>query len=175
MWLAWCKYRYEIPNGGTQIINQVIWYNSHIRVNNKPIFYNSWYQKGIIQIRDIYNAGQHHFYTFQELHNLYGPGLLFLDLFTIIAGIPPAWKQELINYHDTGEMVGIQDVCGTSKEIYRSLVEKYYLSLKLPNYREMWPRDIGREIQPETWKAHYGTLGRITFSTKLRYFQYRFG
>ena len=35
------------------IKNQLIWYNSCIRVENKPIYYKNWAANGIIKIKDL--------------------------------------------------------------------------------------------------------------------------
>ncbi len=43
----WCEYRFTIPSGNEEIKDQFLWYNSHIRRNNKPYIIKLLYEKNI--------------------------------------------------------------------------------------------------------------------------------
>ena len=34
-------------------LTQVLWFNEDIRVNNSPVFYQEWYNKGVLIIQDL--------------------------------------------------------------------------------------------------------------------------
>ena len=51
----WTEVHFIQSNGLEEnyIKNQLIWYNSCIRVENKPIYYKNWATNGIIKIKDL--------------------------------------------------------------------------------------------------------------------------
>ena len=49
----WCKVNYHNPSSWHTIVEQQLWYNSHIMVENTPIYYAGWAQKKILKIADI--------------------------------------------------------------------------------------------------------------------------
>ena len=36
-----------------QFLDQSLWHNSLIRIDNSPIFYQNWLQKGITKVKDL--------------------------------------------------------------------------------------------------------------------------
>ena len=53
--IAWCHLNYHVPMTKDMVLKQVIWYNSHIQVGNKPTIFKRWLDKGIIHVKDICN------------------------------------------------------------------------------------------------------------------------
>ncbi len=51
--LAWCSANFECLRTREKILNGVIWYNSEIRIRDKPIFYKRCYEAGMIYVKDI--------------------------------------------------------------------------------------------------------------------------
>ncbi len=49
------------------ILEQSIWINTYITVNNKCIYWKSWKNCGILYINDIINKTNGHFLTHKEL------------------------------------------------------------------------------------------------------------
>ena len=45
---AWCEYNFKNPTSDNQKANQIIWYNSFIKIKNDLVFYKNWYSQGII-------------------------------------------------------------------------------------------------------------------------------
>ncbi len=53
---SWCDYNYSIPNTKkNEILNQVLWINSNIRIDNKVVYNKMWEKKGIVYVKDILN------------------------------------------------------------------------------------------------------------------------
>ncbi len=50
---AWCNYNHFCPVTLSEIRNQLLWYNSSIKVNNMMVFYKNMYDVGIVKITDI--------------------------------------------------------------------------------------------------------------------------
>ena len=128
IWDAWSQHRFHSPQDKNEILNQVIWYNSHIKVLNSTIFYKQWADCGIIQIHDIYTSQHLMFLTYQEVTQLYGLGLSFLDYYTIVASVPQEWKFILRSgNHVNFEMKRLLfPVSGLSSRVV-NLVHKHFL------------------------------------------------
>ena len=94
--LAWCKLNFEQPITLNDIQNTTIWYNSDIRVANKPIFYAKCYNAGIIYISDIVKENME-FLSYNELITKFGNVMTFIEYYGILHAIPKAWKQLLKN------------------------------------------------------------------------------
>ena len=69
------------------------WNNSNIKVENKPLFNKTWYDRGIQLIEHLYDYRTHEFYTFTKFTDLYElPNYSFLLYMSLISSIPQKWK-----------------------------------------------------------------------------------
>ena len=50
---AWCEYNFHAPTSAEEIAHQVIWCNSHVKVNKKPIKWDHVMRAGINTVSDI--------------------------------------------------------------------------------------------------------------------------
>ena len=85
--LIWDSKPDKIKN--TQVITkEIIWNNSQIKCNNKILFYNDWYEKGIKLIKYIYDFRVQRFYTLEQLQNVYNIHQKdFLKYYNIVSSI----------------------------------------------------------------------------------------
>ena len=51
----WCESTFDRAMGKASVLNQMIWFNSNIRIGGKPIFHSKLYEKGVIYISDLLN------------------------------------------------------------------------------------------------------------------------
>ena len=72
---------------------QILWYNSHIKINKKPIFWEKWYASKIVNVMDICDINGK-LLSFVEFLNRY-PQLAWLDYVSIKEAIPGSWKDTL--------------------------------------------------------------------------------
>ena len=78
------------------IAKEIIWNNSQIKCDNKLIFYQQWFEKGIKFIEHIYDFRSRNFYTIEQLKNLYNVSLNdFLKYHNIVSNIKSDWKRKL--------------------------------------------------------------------------------
>ena len=54
IWKAWTNVNFHQPDLINQILNQIIWFNSHIQINNKIIQNSIIRMAGVKTILDIY-------------------------------------------------------------------------------------------------------------------------
>ena len=55
---AWTEYNYCEPKDGNEVRQQIIWLNSKIKVDNRPVWYLEWIGKGIYKIEDIWEENK---------------------------------------------------------------------------------------------------------------------
>ena len=69
--LIWSEINFEESiTSASQFIEQSLWYNSLIRINDSPIFFKEWYHKGITKVKHLRNR-EGKFLTLPEFLNKY--------------------------------------------------------------------------------------------------------
>ena len=162
--LAWSKIHYVEPQSKVQVLNQFIWLNTHIRINNEVIEWKEWIEKSILDISDLYNGTR--FKTSQELN------VQWLQLWQIIQSIPVQWRQMLESENDG---CSVKDVyrelltctLNRSKRIYNMLISD---DKQLNKYARCWIQQGLSELTQEDYVRDFDRLYKIT---KERDFQYR--
>ena len=90
---AWQEIQSTDPSSADEYGNEIIWNNRFIRIDGKPIFFLSWYQKGVIKIRDLLVDGR--FLSITEFQDKYGLKVNFLKYYGLLSAIPSRWKKFL--------------------------------------------------------------------------------
>ena len=75
------------PKSRCEILQEYIWWNPHITINGKTVFYKAWYIKGIKTIADITNS-YGHLLLDDELKSKFNIQFIFLDYMGIRQAIP---------------------------------------------------------------------------------------
>ena len=52
-YLAWSKINFAEPSTKSQVEDQLIWWNSLIKIDNKPFRWKKWYRQGVVTVSDI--------------------------------------------------------------------------------------------------------------------------
>ena len=109
-----------------QILKEVIWNNRRIQVNHKSIFYQDWYAKCIIMIRDIVDD-KNIFLTFTSFKEKFAiETSLYTKYHGIISDIPQEWKKILSSPLPQPNPLPKQwfenPFAGTTKRAYRELI-----------------------------------------------------
>ena len=173
----WSKIRHKQPQNKTEVLNEIIWYNSFIKSNKKPLCNQNCIEKGIIRISDIVDTRSNCiFMSYDTMQATHGANVSWLEYETIKRSIPMHWRTVLqgTNPDETNtdhttmrEKVMAPRVTGM---IYRDLIDyKNHLSKYLKNWHEEGLLDLNAEEYLKGFKQLYKT----TPITKLRDFQYR--
>ena len=88
--VAWSKINYREPENKQQVLDQIIWLNSNIKIQGKMLHWPNWIKKGIIYVRNIFNTDGSPI-NWRELCSVYGP-VNWLDLKSLIYSILEAWR-----------------------------------------------------------------------------------
>ena len=79
-----------------QFLEQPLWYNSLIRVGNKPIFYKKLFSKGISKVKDIMRD-HNKFFSLSKVSNIYNIQIQPLTFFGLVSSVrsirTPATKE----------------------------------------------------------------------------------
>ena len=74
---SWCKFNFHTPCTVREMLNQTIWFNSHINIGGTVIYYKRWFEKGIRFFKDLIGL-QGRTYTVDEFNENRTPALLVL-------------------------------------------------------------------------------------------------
>ena len=170
----WLNTSYRYPTSKNDVLQEIIWFNSNICIANAPIFYKSWFKKGIVTISDIVDTNG----------EIKGPNQLrdefcLNTLITLVYGlwqaIPKAWKMHIAE--GEGEVqnedlyVKFKDCGRIANILYRYLSSDSNL---LVNSWKKWNNISSVETSMEEYLAVILKINKITISIKFRSFQLRF-
>ena len=99
VFICWCQIHFKKPLKFVDIKEQIIWLNSYIRVNNKPVFYTRWYSAGCKCIGDLLGTDGM-FLDFTEFKRKFDIDCDFVTYYGIISAIPHEWKHILRQVDD---------------------------------------------------------------------------
>jgi hypothetical protein len=93
---TWAKLNYRKPTNVQDILQQHIWNNDLIKIDNKPVMYTRWQQAGITYIMDLLNNnGQ--IASINFLAKKYAINIRQHTYNSLIHSIPKEWKKTISN------------------------------------------------------------------------------
>ena len=170
---AWCEYNF---NNDFNVENQILWWNSRIRINNKPFRWEKACKNGLLYIHQLYNTNSK-LRSAIELCNTYG--LNFIELNSLLTAIPKDWKLSFTNK-------SVTTLSPTRPHLYDKVVESTKLSAKIYDYlmeevssfvcikkQESWQAELGIEFTMDDFHRANKNIFRVTNVVKYRSFQFR--
>ena len=91
---AWAKFHFFTSQTYEEIIMQTIWFNTHIRVENKPFYLEKAMYSGMTTIQDI--LWENRFLTYEQVREK-GIDISRLQYYSVLSAIPKHWKN-IIKY-----------------------------------------------------------------------------
>ena len=158
-------------------LTQSLWYNSLIRVMDKPVFYKSWYQMGISQVNQIVKEQPSTFLLPTEFEKKYHTKVCPLTFYGMTSTLRELWKNKKLPSVPLNckEQEPFSTAFLKSKKPNRLAYQKL-VELKC-NYKissqEKWSK-VFPEARDLIWPNAYMTAFKCTKSTKLTEFQFRF-
>jgi hypothetical protein len=93
------------PINKMEVLNESLWRNKHITINNGTFFYAEWYEKGIKTIEDILDE-KNEFMMPENLQEMYGlDHLPFLEYYSLRHSVPITWRNMLTKDTDYNTMI----------------------------------------------------------------------
>ena len=170
---AWCEYNFHTPTTYESVNAQIIWCNSHIRIQGEPFINLQAYRLGIKTIEDL--TKNNVFLTWEEFNNKAPGCMTWLGYRNILASIPKQWIKIIQDGIKSGcDFQYEWDKLQYKKKISRCIYEK--LTTKTHIIREAsarWEKVLNEQVDPDSFKKAFKNLYTTTNVTKLRDFQYR--
>ena len=171
MYKIWCSINFKVPNARNEVLSQVLWHNSLIRVANKPYIATVKIMQSVQYFSDIYCEAQNRWYTIDEIKRKHpNTHYNFLHLSTLQAAIPKEWlkllKIENTNYKTLFAKLEKQPYI--SKTIYAESINQR--NRKDDKYLLKWEVLLDKEIVDSEWSRMTHDTNTLTLDTKLRAF-----
>ena len=169
----WCEYHYKEKGSYPGWETSILWYNSEIRIENKPIRpIKRWLEKGIMHVRDLLKPNSE-FKTLEEIKNGYGLELDWLfhaKLQTVVTKLGKA-KPNNEDDHQVQFEVFIS-LKKPIKYMYEHIVKANDIQ-SIEKYYCKWSEKLQENITINRYINAFVDLQKITDDTKLQSFQYR--
>nr|XP_054755365.1 uncharacterized protein LOC129261325 [Lytechinus pictus] len=178
---SWSHYRYFNPVKYKDIFNQSLWNNSYIKIDGKTIFFEQWFEAGILYVKDIIkNNGL--FKTFHELQDDFNlPKRCYLEYFSLISCFRKEWKNTLrssVTNDESDDVNSLKRFISykkVTKSCYLTLIKKHCLDISDTNQCEKWSNDLNVDLSfLIQWQNRFLTTNWVTLDSKIRMFQYKF-
>ena len=169
----WVDLNFNHVETAVEAKNQIIWLNSEIKIQRKPIWWEKWFKAGIVRIGDILD-GQDNFMSwhhFIQKHQFQPP---FTEYQGLLSAIPKHWKNKIkmgieITSEKTNYLEIWQNANQKIKLIYRKINQNDAL---LHDINSKWQITFPNSTEKELQKC-ITNIFIITNYPKYRAFQYR--
>ena len=172
--IAWNEFNFSHE---FKVENQLVWYNSHIRIGNKPVLWSDMLRRGLKYVHQLFSTNG--FKSEEEVKEEFGMSILRYN--SLKAAIPNRWK-EYFSQNNASIFNPLPphnyDKCLTTyrnnltKKIYRWIAEDATIMI---NKFQKWTHTLGEEFCTDIYqfaKLHQDIYS-LTNVTKYRSFQYR--
>ena len=169
--IAWSTYNYEDPKEDEAKANQIIWFNSNIKICGKMIFVEKWYDKGIIYVKDLVVNGQ--ILSFLEMCQMFNEDLNVMTYNSVISAIPRDWRKAAENAGECEWQSKYGYLCEKqkwSKCIYDALIKR---NSCIEDKSNKLSKVIGTEISEDEIQKAFVDINKYVDVTKYRAFQFR--
>ena len=149
--------------------SEIIWMNSKIRINNKPVAWKDPIKAGLIYVRQLFSDGK-----VIDIEKAKQFKLTVMELNSLVSAIPKEWRtKECLNnsHHNAGEIF-YEKSCNKNNIAsfaYRKLIK----SVSLVQRIEKWEAELNCNIEYDLFMTAFRKIYTITNIPKYRSFQYR--
>ena len=175
---TWCKYHHYEPQDQEEVLDQIIWYNSHLLVQGKPIKPTEQESSSTMyKISDILDENCK-FLSLKEIRERHKIKIHWLRYANIIAAIPDYWKTLLKGTQievNTMPRLELDIICSKkqpSQYIYNYVIENFHAT-DVAKYADKWLKKLNSDIAITDFIALFKKIYKCTKMVKLQDFQYR--
>ena len=160
-----------------QFLEQTLWYNSLIRIDNCPVFYREWFDRGVTKVKHLKDEHNNSL-ALAELQQKYSLKVCLLKYFGLVSALKSLWttcKTSCIKNCNNYEtfVVRLTECQSASKLVYTKLLST---KCKLPSHNQQkWLKDCNEnDVEAINWREAYQLAAKYTKSTRIIEFQYKF-
>ena len=168
---TWCDSNYRKPSEIEKPDNEIIWFNSNIKINGSVVFMANLYSRGVTKVSH-FKKNDNSFLSYNEFLIKY-PGIRtnFLQYLSIINAMPANYKRPTLGVDKKKSAIEIYLKANkVSKKFYNVSIDKsdFFPSKAFDRHARMLPN-----LNRDTFKNSLEIMYTCTRSTKLRDFQFR--
>ena len=159
-------------------LDQPLWYNSLIRIGNKPVFFKDWLGKGVTKVRHLLGNHNNTFLSLNDFRLKYNLNAHPLSFYGIVAAVKSlrnsTWQisKDIIQEHGSF-LARMVDTQRASSLVYKKLVNTKSKTADIS--QKKWLIDCELAIKKNiNWTSAYCLARRCTKSTKLIEFHFKF-
>ena len=160
-----------------RFLDQSLWYNSLIRIDNRPIFYKEWFIKGITKVKHLKNDSNN-FLSLNELRTKYNLNACPLKYYGLLSALKHTWNMHKSNFVDNSpEYENFSTKLLTTQSVTRLVYSKLIAvkSIAPTQSQQKWMKDCEiNNAEDIKWRETYQLASKCTKSTKLKEFQFKF-
>ena len=158
-----------------QFVEQILWHNSLVRIDNCPIFYREWFDKGVTKVKHLKDASNN-FLSFAEMQRKYSLNicpLKYYGLLSTLKSLRNTCKNNYINNCDYESFAAKLAKCqSANKLVYTKLIST---TCTHPTHNQQkWQKDCHQNaVDSIYWRDAYQLASKYTKSTRILEFQYK--
>ena len=149
--------------------NILVWYNSFVRIDNKPIYYKNWYKAGINFQNDLLDEN-FHFLTFGAFKEKFSVKTNFLQYQSVVSTVSKMKSictcTQAVTNTAKDNLLALTEFC---KLVYKMLI-KQIASIPFKS-QSKWLLDCNSQsVDYIDWRSTYGLAFLCTRESKFRTF-----
>lgn len=177
--ISWAKFNWHSPKSTYQILEQVIWLNSHIKIKNQLVSAPQTWKNGCRLINDLIVDSPMRFLSYEQFSQRFGQELSWIQYSGLISAIPPEWKKlikdPIIDHEIDSKYTRKFETIPTkiSKLAYENFIRD---KDKLKKEHQQWSLKLAPHaltISYDLFLSSFLKLREYTSSPKYGSFQYR--
>ena len=155
-------------------LSSPLWMNKTIKIENKPVFYEDWFRKGICFVNDIMSEDGK-FLSIDQLEEKFNISKNIMKFNSIISAVKHAGKQNVYNSYKLLTPF-IPSFVKTILKSKRGTKDMYLLLIRnniVSNGQKKWEEILALGLDETKWREIFKLPFIVTQNTKLQWLQYR--
>ena len=160
---TWSTIHFTHPTEAAEMIKQPIWYNTHIKIGEKMVYFDNWAKAGIFHMKCLMDETGN-IASKEVLEEKYSFQILGLQYQSLISSIPKEWRKKLTNVANIKDLIispeckiiiNQKETCFRSlptKDIYWHIMEK---NNERPTSEKTWLEISDLNLSENEWKTVY--------------------
>ena len=150
---AWFQYKSAETN---TTVGDIIWFNENIKVNNELVYYQNWYEKGVIYVNDLIHDSNR-WLSYDEFVAKFGINVNFVLYYGLIDSMNKTWLP-------VATCVPNQPKIKLPQDCYWNIIRHI---VKPPTSVQSWYKDHEILLTDKTWESIFLLPHKLTLDAKL--------
>ena len=168
---SWCQFNHRRSADVANPRNEIIWFNSNIKISNKVVILQELVSVDIIYVKDLLDENNT-FYTLEELQVKYNISINFLSYYGLLHAIPKEFKEKL--HSSRTAQINISRLLATEKVpkfVYKELIKN---KTHFPEKSYQWHQEtLNINMSREHFISIFVSNYRGILNNKFKDFQFR--